>query len=389
MRTFRLLVGDVIEQLSTLPDNSVHCVVTSPPYWGLRDYKAKGQIGLEKTPEEYIAKMVCVMREVRRVLRPDGTMWMNMGDCYAGSGRGGNTSNTSTLQGSTESQEQSRKARGSIKPTVLHAATIRSGAIGRAWTPAAKGVKQKDLIGMPWMLAFALRADGWYLRQDIIWAKPNPMPESVGDRCTKAHEYIFLMTKRSRYFYDAEAIMEECTGNAHARGNGVNPKCYNGSGFEDKQVHMPGAPPTGKQPRQARYKTSDGWDTSKGYGGHGNVHKAGREKGRPRQNPSFSAAVNELVEMRNKRSVWEFPTQSFEGAHFATYPEELVRPCILAGCPEGGTVLDPFAGSGTTGVVALRYDRKFIGIELNPKYAEMCRRRITEDAPLFNTEENP
>lgn len=405
-------MGDVTEQLKTLPDESVQCVVTSPPYWGLRDYgtatwnggdpdckhvastirtglglaalgerfrggghkqgevtelqyrdvcaqcgavRVDQQIGLEKTPEEYVSKMVAVFGEVRRVLRRDGTCWMNMGDCYASGAIGGSKIGIkNTLQ--------------TCSPSGYHTLpkTENLVAVPRS-VPC--GMKPKDLVGVPWMLAFALRADGWYLRQDIIWEKPNPMPESVHDRCTKSHEYLFLLTKSSRYFFDQAAISESVTGNAHSRGNGVNPKA-------------------------SQWKTPDGWNTSAGNGGHGSFHKEGREDGfvgyqpksdmRPRQNASFSAAVKDLVDTRNKRSVWTIATQAFPEAHFATYPEKLVEPCILAGSKEGDTVLDPFAGSGTTGVVVMRYGRDFVGIELNADYAAMARRRIEDDAPLFN-----
>jgi DNA modification methylase len=390
----------VTEVLRTLETESVQCVVTSPPYWGLRDYgtgawsggdsecrhvesairtgmglaalgerfrggghkqsevtelrysdvcaqcgavRTDRQIGLEKTPGEYVERMVQVFREVRRVLRKDGSCWVNMGDSYYNGDKGGYERSSSGKQ-------------------TTNRGTVKGLTVNRLWQA---GMKPKDLVGMPWTLALALRDDGWYLRQDIIWEKPNPMPESVRDRCTKSHEYLFLLTKSPRYFYDQAAISEPVTGNAHACGNGVNPK--------------------------AKWKTPDGWDTSTGNSGHKSFHQKGREDGfvgyqpkRPRQNESFSAAVKDLVETRNKRSVWTIATQAFSEAHFATYPEKLVEPCVLAGSKEGDTVLDPFCGSGTTGVVALRYGRDFIGIELNPEYAAMARRRIENDAPLFN-----
>jgi site-specific DNA-methyltransferase (adenine-specific) len=307
----KILVGDVLERLRQLPDESVQCVVTSPPYWGLRDYGTEGQIGLEPTPQEYVAKMVDVFREVWRVLRSDGTCWVNLGDSYTSGGRGGNGSFADERPGWRGMPSEFGKKRG------------------------IPGLKSKDLVGIPWRVAFALQADGWYLRSDIIWHKPNPMPESVTDRPTKAHEYLFLLSKSERYYYDAEVIKEEVTGGAHSRGNGVNPKCAEmGTGIK--------------------------------------------------QNSSFSAAVADLVSSRNKRSVWTIPTQPFPEAHFATYPEKLVEPCILAGSKEGDTVLDPFCGSGTTGVVALGHGRDFIGIELNPEYAAMSKRRIFKDNPLFN-----
>lgn len=334
--TCEILVGDCLEWLRTFPDNHFHCVVTSPPYYGLRDYGVAGQIGLEETPAAFLAKMVEVFREVRRVLREDGTCWVNMGDSYA---------TTPGQQGNGQ-----MRGRGIV------------GARGGLNTSRGMGFKPKDLMGMPWRLAFALQDDGWWLRQDIIWSKPNPMPESVTDRCCKSHEYLFLLTKRARYHWDAAAIKEPVSGTANVRGSGVNPKA----------------------------KAPEGWDMTSGQGGHGKLHKRGRgtgvgfghgtdmeERKRPRQkqNESFSAAVSGLVEERNKRSVWTVPTYACKEAHFATYPPDLIKPCILAGCPQGGRVLDPFGGSGTTGMVALELGRSAVLIELNPEYAEIGRRR--------------
>lgn len=332
-----------------LPNESVQCCVTSPPYWGLRDYGTAGQIGLEQTPADWVANIVSVFREVRRLLKPDGTCWINLGDSYAAD------------------------AGTDRKPTTLSGSKVPSGWSNRSsplrWSGRVglESLKPKDLVGAPWMVAFALRADGWYLRQDIIWSKPNPMPESVRDRCTKAHEYLFLLSKSERYFYDADAIREDVSGTAHARGSGVNPK--------------------------ARWKTPDGWDTSAGAGGHGNFHRQGREDGkrgyehkkpRSKQNESFSAAVNELVDRRNKRSVWTVGTFGFPEAHFATYPPALITPCILAGTRVGDVVLDPFAGSGTTGQVAIELGRKAVLIELNPDYVQLIERRcnVTPGLPL-------
>lgn len=441
---WNILEGDVIEVLKTLHPQQFNTVVTSPPYWGLRDYgtatwkggdadcdhknhrdgagRADGvvddrgqrsrdgvgsmggdckrcgatridqQIGLERTPAEYLDRMVGVFREVWRVLRDDGTVWCNMGDSYCstdkcGGGSMENTGKQTVVDGVVPSWEATRLKR-----------------------PPIDGIKPKNLMGMPWRLAFALQADGWYLRSDIIWHKPNPMPESVTDRPTKSHEYIFLLTKSERYYYDAEAIKEDVTGGAHARGDGVNPKAaaHNNSRTQRSLPSHKSNPTEKVNGIRPRYKMPDGWDT--GPGGHGSFHRKGREKGRSpkdngreeqglkvsdrfgrgsgwrnKQNESFSGSVNELVDSRNKRSVWTVATQAFPEAHFATFPEELIQPCILAGCPVGGTVLDPFSGSGTTGVVALRYHRDFLGIELNPEYAKMARRRITQDAPLFNT----
>jgi DNA modification methylase len=306
-----IIVGDCRDVLRRLPDRSVHCCVTSPPYFGLRDYGVAGQMGLESTPEQFVAGMVEVFREVRRVLRDDGTLWLNIGDSYAGGGNYRGINSESTL---SETQRNNRGARG-VSP-LLRAKN----------TP---GCKPKDLIGIPWMLAFALRADGWWLRQDIIWAKPNPMPESVRDRCTKAHEYIFLLAKSERYYYDQAAIME------------------------------PANPDNCRDSATRRRNTPPGSDTDSGF-----------ENGR-----------NYLD--RNKRSVWTVTTQPFKEAHFATFPPALVEPCIKAGCPAGGLVLDPFGGAGTTGLVADRLQRDAVLIELNPEYAAIAQRRIRGDAPLF------
>jgi DNA modification methylase len=424
--TVRILIGDCREKLRELPDASVHCCVTSPPYFGLRDYGCDGQMGLESTPDEFVGGMVEVFREVRRVLRDDGTLWLNIGDSYAGSGKGGNP-------------EEGKQAtnRGSQSVGVLYGTgkTAREAAVTNVTRKTFDGIKPKDLIGIPWLLAFALRADGWYLRQDIIWSKPNPMPESVRDRCTKAHEYLFLLSKGPRYYYDQEAILE------------------------------PGADAS-----LARLKQN-----ISGQGGsnraHGSIGKTMKAVGRPvaqhkqaalGQNLGGSLGSNDEPLFRNRRSVWEVATQPFSEAHFATYPPALIEPCILAGCPakacaqcgapweriieatapdgrsaisaggrtgrgeDGkplmgnnmthpgekgsfnaargvltrktigdqpscdcgarvapGVVLDPFFGAGTTGLVADRLQRDCIGIELNPGYAEIARNRIQGEAGMF------
>ena len=355
--TVRILQGDCREVLKTLPDESVHCVVTSPPYFGLRDYGVPGQIGLEKSPTEYVAELADVFAAVRRVLRQDGTVWLNLGDSYAGSGRGGNpTKESSTLEGGHASQEASmvkrtrrsseigatardaavtnhaNRLRGSQLPAGLHENARLAGAVGHAWVPPPAGLKEKDLIGAPWMAAFALRAAGWWLRSDIIWHKPNPMPESVTDRPTKSHEYIFLLSKAERYYYDADAIRELDNGQDHARNEA-----------QEIERGQPGVSP------------HRGLRTVAGRNGLG----------------------------RNKRSVWTINTYPYTEAHFATFPPALIEPCILAGCPEGGIVLDPFGGAGTTGLVADRLQRNAILIELNPEYAAMAERRIRGDSPLF------
>jgi DNA modification methylase len=340
MKQVQLFYGvDVLKGLKKLADNSVHCVVTSPPYWGLRDYNHAGQIGLEKNPGEYVEKMIRVFSEVRRALRPDGTLWLNMGDCY----------NSKTNQKGI-SFRRDRKA---VLPNKAKRMSRGSGRWGGG-SSHVPNLKTKDLIGMPWRLAFALQEDGWYLRADIIWAKPNPMPESVTDRPTKSHEYIFMMTKSAQYFYDAEAIKEDVTGNAHSRGNGINPKA----------------------------RIPSGWDT--GPGQHND--KQGRyenKKVKVKQNESFSGSIKDLVQKRNKRSVWHILTQAYPQAHFATFPEELPEICIKAGCPTDGVVLDPFCGSGTTGEVAVKLGRKFIGIDLNKNYLELARQRTRQRIGIF------
>ena len=375
MGSFSLLLGNCLDVLSTLPESSVQCCVTSPPYWGLRDYgtaswaggdttcqhekvptrngragsgpNAKNtanaypselyapvcgkcgavrvdmQLGLEETPDAYVANMVAVFRAVRRVLRDDGTLWLNLGDSYSGAAGGNNRG-----EGAGGGKERGK-------------------AMGFGTLPKRKdlegGLKHKDLAGIPWRVAFALQADGWYLRQDIIWHKPNPMPESVTDRCTKAHEYIFLLTKSQKYAYDAEAI---------------------------------------KEPSISFKDVGDGKATKIKFGGN----KYGDSDDPKHQTKSG----NEYTDngKRNKRSVWTVTTKPYSEAHFATFPPELIEPCILAGSAPDTLVLDPFNGAGTTGVVSIQNSRRYIGIELNPEYLEMSRKRIQQawegiTLPLF------
>ena len=321
MITSTILVGDVREKLREMPAESVHCVVTSPPYWGLRDYGVEGQIGLEETPEAWVAAMVETFREVRRVLRDDGTCWVNLGDSYAGN---------SAVRHDQEEQFRERSDRKGYDPG--NAFANYGARMARGGGAGIGDLKPKDLIGQPWMLAFALRADGWYLRSEIIWHKPNPMPESCTDRPTKSHEQLFLLSKSPRYFYDADAVREaaEYGFSPTTRGEGIiSPGSVESNGRGSRTV-------------------------TRGDGG-----------------------------TRNLRDVWTIATHSFPGAHFATFPPKLVEPCIKAGCPQDGTVLDPFCGAGTTGLVAARLGRDFIGIELNPEYAAMARKRIKGDMPLF------
>lgn len=338
----RIIIGDALSVLRTLPAGSVQCCVTSPPYWGLRDYGVSGQIGLEERPEAWLGRLLPVFAEVWRVLKADGCLWVNMGDCYAGGGNGQLGAN-SICAGNPKAEA----LRGPIRRR-----NDRS------------GLKPKDLVGQPWMLAFALRSAGWYLRRDIIWQKPNPMPESVYDRPNTAHEYVFLLSKSARYFYDAAAIAEPVTGGSHTRGNGVNPKCAgwaDGPGSHRAVDHaQPSPKDQGRAGRELKY-----------------AGKFGREPGwRPRQNASFSGAVNGLVETRNSRSVWTFPIEPYSGAHFAAFPRELPKRCILASSRLGDTVLDPFAGSGTTGAVALSLGRSAILIDLNPANERLMNDRL-------------
>lgn len=370
MSNAKILVGDVREQLSHIADGSVQCCVTSPPYWGLRDYgtgswdggdsncdhqgkpmatkaninrncgtgndvknatarefykdvcgkcgaiRVDSQIGLEQTPEAYVAEMVGVFREVWRVLRDDGVLWLNLGDSYAGSGKGRNA------DGSANVDPNSKQA------------TSLGTIIGTLDKSTPDGLKPKDLVGIPWRVAFALQADGWYLRQDIIWAKPNPMPESVTDRCTKSHEYVFMLTKSARYYFDNVAIKEPSVSYA-----------------DDKRAD------------KGRFVYDVKFDGTQGTG-----------------NQAF-VTINET---RNKRDVWTISTKPFKGAHFAVMPEALVEPCVLASTRPDDLVLDPFTGSGTVAVVALKLGRNFIGTELNPEYAEIAFNRIESSQPMFN-----
>ena len=293
-----VIQGDVREVLKTLDDESVQCVVTSPPYWGLRDYGVDDQLGLEATPEEFVENMVDVFREVKRVLRNDGTLWLNLGDTYCGTGHKGEHTDPKHKEG-----RNGRKI---------------------ALNNKVAGLKSKDLIGIPWRVALALQADGWYLRSDIIWNKPNPMPEPVKDRPTKSHEYIFLLTKSAKYYYDHEAIKEK-----------------------------------GNQNRI------------------GELGKAVRKRNHGGRNDGFTVASGTVGDgmTRNKRSVWRITTKPYSGAHFATFPEELPEVCIKAGTKKSDVVLDIFAGSGTTLRVASKLGRKGIGIELNPEYIKILKKR--------------
>lgn len=329
-----VIFGDALEGLKILKDESVDTCVTSPPYYGLRDYGKDAQIGLEDTLEEYIERLVSVFREVRRVLKPEGTLWVNIADSYAGSGKGrlkdgiARESTFGKIQTGSQGTWQ-----GTLKKTTAY------------------GCKPKDLIGVPWMLAFALRDDGWYLRNDIIWSKPNPMPESVKDRCTKSHEYIFLLSKSPQYYFDGEAIAEPVADSSMVR---YSQDISNQKGSD----RVPGKANGAMKAAKTR------------YGGK-----------KYTENPDSFCRTNSgnayvFRPKRNKRDVWTVSTKPFKGAHFATFPDTLITPCILAGSRVGGIVLDPFCGSGTTLMVANNCNRNGIGIELNEGYEQLIRDRI-------------
>lgn len=297
---------DCLKGLRMMPSNFVDCCVTSPPYYGLRDYGIDGQIGLELSPEVYIAKLTEIFAEVLRVLKPTGTLWLNIGDTYNGYKGNANQKNMESMYAGHRHQP-TRKPHHGLE---------------------SKSIKNKDMIGIPWMVAFSLRSTGYYLRQDIIWHKPNPMPEAVTDRCTKAHEYIFLLSKSARYYFDAEAIKEQAR--------------------SDNRAHM--------------------------------VHHRKVENGAYRE--KYSDYMITPSEKRNKRDVWTVAVKPTKEAHFATFPEQLITPCILAGCPKDGIVLDPFMGTGTTAMVARKYQRHFVGFELNPDYMSIIDKK-TQVTPLL------
>lgn len=420
--------GDVRAVLRSMIDAGVQVqtIVTSPPYFGLRSYLPDDhpekalEIGLEPTPQAFVANLVEVFRLAREVLTDDGTLWLNIGDSYAGSGRGGYPGAAGTLRGTTAGQDNSRMAaaygrsraptvRGNRIPAGFHASAVDAGQTGRAWVPAPVGLKNKDLIGIPWMLAFALRADGaacpahmrdveamiaavtasydsreewpdrlaalverlqrehidanrggWYLRQDIIWQKPNPMPESVTDRCTKAHEYVFLLSKSPSYYCDMEAIAERASGDPDAPRNR----------WDRADYEVPGQKP---QKRASR---------------SGNLERKPRP-GIPGDSRHQQGSVPWEGSTRNKRSVWTVATTPYAGSHFATFPPALIEPCVLAGAPAGGVVLDPFFGSGTTGQVAQQLGRQFIGIDINQANAPLQLERLRQPPLALEAAEEP
>ena len=389
-KNYELFCGDSLDVLKKLEDNSVNCCITSPPYYGLRDYgtahweggdpncphyrqnkvqkehtntghantfseaggigdaiyktvcplcgavRVDKQVGLEETPEKYIERLVDIFHEVKRVLKDDGTLWVNIGDTYnASSYKKDEKSNNHGKQGTNKGTYENVVER-----------------------PMDKNSKAKDLIGIPWMLAFALRADGWYLRQDIIWHKPNPMPESVKDRCTKAHEYIFLLSKSPIYYFDYEAIQEEATGYDGRKDTLLKgSKKYSDGNYYPSNMHINSLSSSGHE----RWKWKSGYKNLEYDGQTPNTMHIKR----------LAKESDDIYPVRNKRDVWAVPLSPYKGAHFATFPKKLIEPCILAGCPKDGIVLDPFNGSGTTGVVSMENDRKYIGIELNQKFIDM------------------
>lgn len=354
-----ILQGNALDVLKGLSDNSVDCVVTSPPYWGLRDYGHEEQLGMEKTPEKFVSNLADIFDEIKRVLKDTGTIWVNLGDSYWG-GKGQSGQKDATVQEERNSLGKS-----------LNVGAQQMGGKGITMPKDGKHpeIKPKDLVGIPWMVAFELRKRGWYLRQDIIWNKPNPMPESVTDRCTKAHEYIFLLSKSPKYYYDHEAIKTDMQASSLSRlsqdvelqeGSDRVPGKTNG---KMKAVRANGI----VRDRLLDY-------SSKEKQLRPNSNRGGYDKEQDLPTPSDKA---------NKRSVWTVNTKPFKDAHFATFPQELILDCIKAGCPEGGIVLDPFFGSGTTGIVAKKLNRHYIGIELNPKYIAIAEKRLYKELGMF------
>lgn len=322
----KILTGDALTKLRTLPDQYVNTWITSPPYWGLRNYGVDGQLGMEHTPEEYVEKMVEVFREARRTLTDDGTLWLNLGDTWMG-GKGSN--------GASQAYRERHPDKTFINEKALVATA--PGEIGPNDRPHPF-LKAKDMVGIPWRVAFALQMDGWYLRQDIVWSKPNPMPEPTKDRCVKAHEYIFLLSKSRKYYFDYEAIQEPAVYSGIAG--------MDGTGFKDPVEHKGKHSKAGMLRKRKQYKYMD-------------------------------------TGMRNKRSVWECPTKPYPGAHYATFPPELIEDCVKAGCPADGRVGDMFFGTGTTGFVAQAQGRNWIGIELNPESVKLAQDRMIQGFNLF------
>lgn len=358
----KIIQHNVMDTPWPIEDESVDCCITSPPYWGLRDYGIAGQLGLEKTPGEYVDRVVKVFNEVRRVLKPTGTLWLNLGDSYAGS--------WGNYGGQNRGNGSQRKIKTGSK---VHQESYDS---LEKWKPPTanelKGIKPKDLVGIPWMVAFALRSAGWYLRSDIIWAKPNCMPESVTDRPTRSHEYIFLLSKSAKYYYDHEAIKEPALCDVDGTGTAAR---------KARQVESnkprPGEKVNGIRP--AGFK-----DAEKMNGKHSD-----KQRGHRRPHNGFNDRWDKMSHeeqctgMRNKRDVWTVSPAQFPEAHFATFPEQLITPCVLAGCPKGGIILDPFMGAGTTALVAKSHGRNYIGLELNPEYIKIAEKRLKQKLGMF------
>ena len=413
--SFQVIHGDCIKVLKQLKAQGVkvQCCVTSPPYWGLRDYQTDGQLGLEETPQEFIDKMVEIFALVWDVLKDDGTLWLNLGDSYAQRSTGLAAMDDDRRGKIKESNRKTgnickacgKNFRGRLKQRFCSA---KCG--GKDNTPrAAKGLlKAKDLVGMPWRVALALQDFGWYLRQDVIWNKPNPMPESAKDRCTKAHEYIFLLTKKPHYYYDQEAILEPCSPNTHARlsqdvmkqigsqrayggkkTNGAmkatarktpngwanSPNYHDNNPMEKKREHK-NLEERNENPAHSFNKARKGSGVGWGNTSRNDPSDTRKDRGRIKDNDSFDSALAIPPKLRNKRSVWTITTKGFKGSHFATFPKELPETCILAGSKIGDTILDPFSGAGTTGLVAIERRRKYIGIEINENYIRLSEERI-------------
>lgn len=340
--------GESLETLKQMPAGIARTCITSPPYWGLRDYKVEGQLGLEDTPELYVKAIGDIFDEVHRVLADDGTLWLNLGDTYATKPHG-SVDDTDPLY--KDGRDRARETSPNRRPL--------------------EGIKHKDLVGIPWMVAFELRRRGWYLRADIIWHKPNPMPESVTDRPTKAHEYIFLFSKAENYYYDIQAIKSPSKDPVRDRRRAL--------GQHEENKSMPTPERNGIRPQKA----PAGWDSTQGR--HGSIHRGGRSgnlERKPRPDAPEGNGKNQAGSVpwegmwANKRTVWSVPTRPFNGSHFATFPPKLIEPCILAGSAPGHIVLDPFMGAGTTALVSREHGRKFLGIELNAEYVEIIRRRL-------------
>ena len=372
--TNKILYGNALILLKQMPDAIIDCCVTSPPYWGLRDYGHEEQIGMEETPDKFVQSLVEVFAEVKRVLKPEGTLWLNLGDTYSAHKDCKSVSDSLRKGGRSEEANVIEKGKSSSRNSQMLKSV---------------GLKNKDLIGVPWAVAFALRSNGWWLRQDIIWHKPNPMPESVTDRCTKSHEYIFLLSKSAKYYFDLEAIQEEATG-------------YDGrkdTFFKGSTKYLNGFAPEGTSEQTLAKKGHERWkkrghkekDGETGLSEHhrndiftkrknDGTNHGGNGTGF-QDHSGYSNLENPYI--RNKRSVWTVNTKPYADAHFATFPEDLIMDCIKAGCPKRGLVLDPFMGAGTTALVSRKLGRNYVGIELNEKYIKIANDRLYKELGMF------